>query len=341
MRPLSVSLSIAFLAAVASASDATRNPTRDAFLKLLDRPRVEPAVQLSDDGTRFSFAAEAGQRVPGILVKPAPTTQPLSQRRPVVIALHGTGGTKDGQLPLLRALAEKGFIAVAIDGRYHGERTKAGKGAAEYQQAILRAWREPGREYPFFYDTAWDVMRLVDYLETRDDVDPKRIGLIGTSKGGIEAYLAAAADVRIAAAVSFIGVQNFGWALENNSWQSRVGTIRNAFDAAAKEGGVASPDAAFARAFYDRVAPGLAGQFDGPAMLPLIAPRPLLIVNGDSDDRTPLPGLKRCTDAAEQAYRDAGAAERFVVRIQDNTGHKVTPESRQAAIEWLTRWLAP
>ena len=45
-------------------------------------------------------------------------------------------------------------------------------------------------------------MRLIDYLETRDDIDPRRIGLMGFSKGGIETYLAAAADPRVAVAVS-------------------------------------------------------------------------------------------------------------------------------------------
>ena len=45
-------------------------------------------------------------------------------------------------------------------------------------------------------DGEWDVQRLVDYLGSRDDVDPRRIGLLGISKGGIETYLAAASDPR-------------------------------------------------------------------------------------------------------------------------------------------------
>jgi hypothetical protein len=136
-------------------------------------------------------------------------------------------------------------------------------------------------------------------------------------------------------------VQSFRWAVDHNAWHSRIGTIKTAFDAAAKEAGLATPDAKLVQSFYDRVAPGIAREFDGPAMLPLIAPRPLMVINGDSDDRTPLPGLKECTDAAERAYRDGGAADRLVVRIQEKTGHKVTPESQQAAIDWLVRWLKP
>ena len=77
-----------------------------------------------------------------------------------------------------------------------------------YSTAILDSYKN-GREHPFFYDTVLDVMRLVDYLETRPDVDPLRIGLGGFSKGGIETYLAAAIDPRIAAAVAGHGVQSF------------------------------------------------------------------------------------------------------------------------------------
>ncbi|HEX4794076.1 MAG TPA: acetylxylan esterase, partial [Humisphaera sp.] len=251
---------LALVGAIALSSGFARaGDSRSDFLKLIDRPRVPLAAEVTPlpahgdlSEFHFTYAAEAGQRVPGILVKRTDSVG----RRPVVIALHGTGGNKSNELSLLRELAGKGFVAVAIDGRYHGERTKAGNGSAEYQQAILLAWHD-GREHPFFFDTVWDVMRLVDYLETRDDVDKSRIGLFGVSKGGIETYLSAAVDERIAAAVPCIGLESFKWADDNNSWQSRIGTIQSPFDTAAKESGVASPDGKFVKQFYDRVAPGI------------------------------------------------------------------------------------
>ncbi len=320
--------------------------TRAEFLKLIDRPRVplaakfEPAPEPAPGlfCLNFSFAADATNRVPGILLKQ--TSAPASVRQPVVIALHGTGGNKETQVALLKQLAADGFIAVAIDARYHGARASQPKGTADYNAAILRAFQN-GQERPFFVDSAWDISRLVDCLAARDDVDPARIALIGFSKGGIEAYLTAAADPRIAATVAFIGVQSFGWALDHDAWHSRIGTVQSAFDAAAKASGVTKPDAAFVRRFYDRVATGIYDRFDGPAMLPLIAPRPFLAINGDSDDRTPLPGLELCAAAARAAYKAAGAEENFTLTLQPNTGHKANPESVAAARAWLVRHLKP
>jgi dienelactone hydrolase len=316
--------------------------TRTAFLKLIKRPSVPLAPVVKDlapvgglSQEHFSFAAELNQRVPGLLLK----SPKFTGRRPVVIILHGTGGNKEGMQGLLTAYAERGFVAVAIDGRYHGERTKSGKGSAEYSEAMLRTYRT-GKEHPFLYDTVWDLRRLLDYLETRADVDARRIGMMGFSKGGMETYLAAAVDPRIAVAVPCIGVQSFRWALDHDSWKSRVETFQAAINGAAKDEG-AEVNADFVRRFYDRVVPGIYGQFDGPAMLPFIAPRPLLVINGDSDARTPVPGIEECAAAASKAYAQANAAERFVLHLQEKTGHTVNPAARQLAMDWFVKWLKP
>lgn len=341
---LTISWGVIALACFSSPGFASTSgdPRAKAFLKLIERPRVPLAAESrvaseSNDlrVERFSYAAEAKQRVPGILVR----KKSSAVKAPAVIILHGTGGNKDSQENFLKELASQGFAAVAIDGRYHGERAKPGARSTEYVDAILRAYRE-GREHPFLYDTVWDVMRLIDYLETRPDVDATRIGVIGFSKGGMETYLAAAVDSRIQVAIPCIGVQSFRWALDNNSWHSRVGTFQAAVNGAAADDG-AAVDAQFIRRFYDRVAPGVYTDYDGPAMVPLIAPRPMLVINGDSDARTPKPGLMECVDAARSAYKKAGAEEKFEFLLQPNTGHKVNPDALHSAVEFFVRWLHP
>jgi dienelactone hydrolase len=335
---LAVCAALAGMPAGAQTSDQ-RARTRADFLRLIDRPRVPAAPAISAlprvgpfEQERFEFASEANERVPGLIVKPAGTA-----RRATVIVLHGTGGQKEDMVPLLASLAERGFLAVAIDGRFHGER---GVGAFDYDDAILRAYRT-GKGHPFLFDTVWDVLRLVDYLGTRPDVDPARVGLMGISKGGMETYLAAAVDTRIAAAVPVIGVQSFKWALDHDAWQARVGTFSRAFSGVARDENLGRPTAATARRFYDRVTPGIYDEFDGPQMLPLIAPRPLLVINGDRDRLTPLPGVQACLSAAQDAYRQADEPHRFSVFLQPMTAHEFKPGAQRLAFEWLVEWLKP
>jgi hypothetical protein len=150
----------------------------------------------------------------------------------------------------------------------------------------------------------------------------------------------AAVDPRVAAAVAERAVQGFGWALDHGAWDSRAWTFRDALEAAAGES-KAAVNAAFVKQFYDRVAPGIYGRFDAPAMLPLAAPRPMLAINGDSDPRTPMAGVRESAAAAERAYKAAGASGKFVLKVIPNLGHENTPEIDQAMVDWFVKWLNP
>jgi dipeptidyl aminopeptidase/acylaminoacyl peptidase len=110
--------------------------TRALFLKTIDRPKVPLAPEVRPwttagtlEQTRFSYASEAGQRVPGVMIRPKPKAGER-QILPVVIVLHGTGDSKEGMEGLLREFAARSFLGVAIDGRYHGERAR-GTGSAD------------------------------------------------------------------------------------------------------------------------------------------------------------------------------------------------------------------
>jgi dienelactone hydrolase len=323
-----------------------------AFLKLLDRPRVplDPRVKetRSENGLvieTLSFASEkktdgSVERVPVLLVR----SEKSEGKRPAVIALHGTGGNKEGQKGLLVELAKKGYVALAIDARYHGERSGGAKGAAAYNQAIVRAWQaKPGepQEHPFYYDTCWDLWRTLDYLESRPEVDARRIGMIGFSMGGIQTWLAAAVDERVAVAVPAIGVQSFRWSLDHEQWQGRARTITSAHEAAAKDLGEPKINAKVCQVLWNKIVPGITDQFDCPSMLRLFAGRPLLIVNGEKDGNCPIGGARLAFASAESAFKQASAADKLKIMVAEGVGHAVTPEQRQAALEWFDRWLKP
>jgi dienelactone hydrolase len=323
--------------------------TRAAFLKLLDRPKVplDPKSvenRLDPDGLlteRLSFASEkkpdgTRERVPVLIVRPG-----SGGKRPAVIALHGTGGTKEGQKALLTELAKRSFVAVAIDARYHGERAGGAKGAAAYNAAIAKAWRaKPGdvQEHPFYFDTVWDIWRTIDYLQTRPEIDAKKIGVIGFSMGGIETWLAVA-DERIAVAVPAIAVQSFRWSLESNRWQARANTIKLAHDAAAQDLGEPAVNEKVCRALWSKVIPGILDKFDCPNMLRLYAGRPLLILNGEKDPNCPLDGARLAFKEAEKAFESAKCPEKLKIIVAPGVGHSVTAEQRKEALAWFERWL--
>jgi acetyl esterase/lipase len=321
-------------------SVATTQETRAALLAIIDRPKVDLSPEVVSQGVsaglaryHFTYASDASQRVPGLLIA-TPEVLADGKRHPVVIILHGTGGRKEADLPTLKPLAEKGFITVAIDGRFHGERGNQ----TDYNAAIAQAFAD-GKSHPLYFDTVWDVMRLIDYLQSRPDVDPSRIGLMGISKGGIETWLTAAIDPRVAVAIPCISAQSFAWGLANDGWHGRVGTVQKGFDLAAKAEGLDHPDAAFVQKFYDRLIPGIYTRFDGPRMLPLIAPRPLLVISGEKDPINPIAGVKLCEQSTTAAYALAGASERFEMMIEPKTAHAVTKQAQATAMAWFEKWL--
>ena len=85
--------------------------------------------------------------------------------------------------------------------------------------------------------------------------------------------------------------------------------------------------------------PGILDEFDCPQMLTAIAPRPMLILNGENDPNNPLEGAKVAFAAAKDAYQKSHAEDRLEIDVAPNVGHAVTAEQHQKLVAWLVRWL--
>ena len=108
---------------------------------------------------------------------------------------------------LVLNLVKKGFIVLAVDPLGQGERLQY------YDAAVNRSVvGGPTTEHSYFgkqcfltgssaarYFT-WDAIRAIDYLVSRPEVDPSRIGVTGISGGGTQTSYVAALDERVAAA---------------------------------------------------------------------------------------------------------------------------------------------
>ena len=181
------------------------------------------------------------------------------------------------------------------------------------------------------------------------NVDETRVGVSGVSLGGMYAWLAAAAAPEtIAAAAPLIGAQDFGWALRNERWRARVDSLPPALFEAAKRderetlGDVSeyvTPE--LVERVYDAICPGLTTFLDGPRTFPLIAPRPMLIVNGELDPRNPLEGVRGLVAATRRAYESKKKPKNFVAVAQRGTSHACTPQMLALADAWLDWRLRP
>jgi dienelactone hydrolase len=341
-------LTLALIAALAigcRAQEPAAQPSlREEFRKLVladRRPcelKPQPIAQTSVGNVqveRVRFTPEPGHDAVALIYRPQ-----AEGKRPAVIVQHFLGGSKDHILfaPLLNNLAQKGFVAVAIDGRYRGER----QNGKSLEAAMVEALRT-GKGRPFLLDTAYDITRLLDYLETRPDVDATKIGMTGFSEGGILTWMCAVLDDRIKAAAPIIGVTCFGETLsaaEGPEVQARV----RLFDAVLKEYamdlGETQVNGKVLRAAWDKLVPGMLDRFDAPRMVPLIAPRPLLIHCHEQDEIFPLAGAQKVFAAAKARYAEQKAEDRIDFRVSPGFKHaQLNLTAISGMVEWMERWL--
>lgn len=136
----------------------------------------------------------AGTRVAGTVLHPPLGTD---AKLPAVVMSHGWGGTAALLLPQAQRMAQAGFFVLIIDYRGWG----ASEGRRVRDEANPAALREL-REVVDPLDQAEDIFNAVHWLMGEAAVDPRRVGLWGTSfSGGLVAHVAAR-DPRIRAIVS-------------------------------------------------------------------------------------------------------------------------------------------
>lgn len=144
---------------------------------------------------------------------------------------------------------------------------------------------------------AWGVHRVVDYLCDHKDIDKKRIAVVGHSRLGKTALLAAALDERIALAIPHqAGCGGTAPSRNDNPKAESVKRINTSFphwfDDTFKE-------------FNDRTD---RLPFDQHCLAALMAPRPVLFSNAVEDQWANPPGQFKVLQAADPVYRFLGVA---------------------------------
>lgn len=100
-------------------------------------------------------------------------------------------------------------------------------------------------------------------------------------------------------------------------------------------------DAAVVQNVWHRLLPGLLEEYDAARSLPCIAPRPLLVVNGELDPRCRADGLSDIFAECQKAYRHWGCEENLQTHIEPGAYHEVTAAMDLVVEEFFAKHLLP
>ena len=271
----------------------------------------------------FSFANGVGDTVYGYMILP----QAIAYPAPAVLYHHEHGGKyqlgkdaairirENGYAPGL-ALADAGFVVMAIDAYGFGQREHQGPAGA----------RESGRdsELSLFKHFLWqgktlwgmmvhDDLTALAYLRSRPEVDAARIGAAGMSLGASRTTWVGALDESVKAVAPI----------------SQMTRYRDFADA----GHLAH------HGIYYFVPGVLASGLDMEHIVALTAPRHQLILTGDRDPLSPLPGIHKIMDFAREVYRERGAADKLELVLYEGVAHAYLPAMVEAAVAFFRRTL--
>ena len=259
---------------------------------------------------KLQFQSRPGLYVTGNLYLPKQVTEKL----PAILYVCGHSkqvvdgvsyGNKAGYQHHGAWFARNGYVCLTIDTIQLGELQGFHHGTHN-----LNEWWWNARGYTPAGVEAWNGMRAIDYLQSRPEVDPERIGVTGRSGGGAYSWWIAALDERVKAAVPVAGITD----LENHVVDGCV------------EGHC---DCMYHINTY---------RWDFAEVAALVAPRPLLISNTDKDGIFPLEGVVRVHEKARRIYQLYGAGKQLGLQITEGP-HLDTQELHIHAFRWFNRFL--
>jgi cephalosporin-C deacetylase-like acetyl esterase len=157
--------------------------------------------------------------------------------------------------------------------------------------------------------TIWDGIRALDYLLSRPEVDPSRVGATGNSGGGTHtSYLSALDDrIKVAAPSCYI-----------TSWRFLLDTI-----------GPQDGEQLFPR--------WLNYGMDFPDFIYSFSPKPFLVLSAIRDF-FPIGGVRESFAEAHRLYESLGISDKLQ-KVEADDGHGYSKPRRQAAYRWFARWL--
>ncbi|HEY5910308.1 MAG TPA: CocE/NonD family hydrolase [Verrucomicrobiae bacterium] len=254
------------------------------------------------------YQSRPGLYVTGNLYRPAKTA--AGARLPAILYVCGhsprpRNGNKTAYQSHGIWFARRGYVCLVLDTLEMGELTCTHHGT--YREG---RWWWLSRGYTPAGVECWNGVRGIDYLSSRPDVDPGRIGVTGISGGGAATTWISAADERVTVSVPVSG------------WSDLVSHVAHRVVNG-------HCDCMFNYNIY---------QWPYARVLGMIAPRPLLFVNSDADTIFPMDGNERLINRLERLYSLFGAGD-IVDSVVSVGGHAYRQDIRQAAFRFMNIYL--
>ena len=320
-----VQIEDSFLAEVESKDDWNRmkKSYRERLGEMLgispDRPRTDLKAtvtgKLAGDGfsvEKLHYQSSPGLYVTGNLYLPADRKK--DEKFPAILYVCGHGRVKKDGVSFGNKVhyhhhgswfARNGYVCLTLDtiqlgeieGIHHGTYSK-------------NMWWWVSRGYTPAGVEAWNGMRGIDYLQSRPEVDPERIGVTGRSGGGAYSWWIAALDERVKAAVPVAGITSMRNHVVDGCVESHCDCM---YQVNSK-------------------------RWDFAMISSLVAPRALLISNTDKDGIFPLEGVLDVHAKTRKLYRLLGAEGNLGLQIAEGP-HKDTQDLRVHAFSWFNRFL--
>lgn len=171
--------------------------------------------------------------------------------------------------------------------------------------------------------TAASLPRVFDAVASLPDIDPRRIGIAGSSTHGFVALEALRDEPRLAAGVVRVACGDYRAFLRSSSLALND-------DPRWLPGGELVLDEDYAASLRAQEPMRHAGAYP---------PRPLLMLNGARDPAIPLACAEHTAAAFEDAYFAAGVPERFRFHLYPDAGHDLGADAEELVLAWWKRWL--
>ena len=192
--------------------------------------RAEIAGTIRHEGysfERLTFESFHGGTATGLIALPEQGQAPY----PVVLLLHGLSGNKKQWLgdaftsggEVTRGLLRAGYAVLALDAQYHGDRSIYNRHIDVGDMVFNRGW---GVRYAnMLTQSVVDYRRAMDYLATREDFDPTRIGVLGYSMGGHMTFMLGAVEERVKVVVACVVPHMSGMPMAATSFAADLGRV--------------------------------------------------------------------------------------------------------------------